>query len=162
MSTVGRLSGLALALVVLPLSACREPRATVDDTIVDYAGAVQTQDYDRLFCLSAGAAGASAPATNAPLGSVSRRVVVPVAAPGLVAVAILNFIGGWNEFLFALILTSRDIQTTPVAAAGFSTNKGILWGEMAAVGVTASIPVIVFALIVQKRLVRGLTLGAVQ
>ena len=90
------------------------------------------------------------------------RVVVPVAAPGLVAVAILNFIGGWNEFLFALILTSRDIQTTPVAAAGFSTNKGILWGEMAAVGVTASIPVIVFALIVQKRLVRGLTLGAVQ
>ncbi|MCY4483130.1 MAG: phytanoyl-CoA dioxygenase family protein [Spirochaetaceae bacterium] len=50
----------------------------------------------------------------------------------------------------------------PVAAPGFSTNKGILWGEMAAVGVTASIPVIAFALIVQKRLVRGLTLGAVQ
>ncbi len=90
------------------------------------------------------------------------RVVVPVAAPGLVAVAILNFIGGWNEFLFSLILTSRNVQTTPVAAAGFSTNKGILWGEMAAVGVTASIPVIAFALIVQKRLVRGLTLGAVQ
>ena len=63
---------------------------------------------------------------------------------------------------WALILTSRDIQTTPVAAAGFSTNKGILWGEMAAVGVTASIPVIVFAPIVQKRLGRGLTLGAVQ
>ena len=57
------------------------------------------------------------------------RIVVPVAAPGLVAVAILNFIGGWNEFLFALILTSRDIQTTPVATAGFSTNKGILWGR---------------------------------
>ena len=51
--------------------------------------------------------------------------------PVVVPVAILNFIGGWNEFLFALILTSRDIQTTPVAAAGFSTNKGILWGEMA-------------------------------
>ena len=50
----------------------------------------------------------------------------------------------------------------PIAAAGFPTNRGILWGEMAAVGVTASIPVIVVALIVQKRLLRGLTLGAVQ
>ena len=62
------------------------------------------------------------------------RVVVPVAAPGLVAVAILNFIGGWNEFLFSLILTSRDIQTSR-----FLHQQGQLWGEMAA-GVTASIP----------------------
>ena len=90
------------------------------------------------------------------------RIVVPVTLPGFVAAAILNFIGGWNEFLFSLILTGRNVQTTPVASAGFISNKDVLWGQMAAAGVAASIPVIAFTIIVQRWLVRGLTLGAVK
>lgn len=58
MSTARKFSALGLALIALSAAACREPRSTVDQTIVQYAGAVQAQDFDRLFCLSAGAAGA--------------------------------------------------------------------------------------------------------
>jgi multiple sugar transport system permease protein len=91
------------------------------------------------------------------------RVVVPVAAPGLVATAIFATVVTFNEFLFALVLTvTPDTQTVPRGAASLITRFNTDWGAMAAAGVVSAAPIVVFALIVQRHLVRGLTLGAVK
>jgi multiple sugar transport system permease protein len=90
------------------------------------------------------------------------RVVFPLVAPGLAATAILCFIYAWNEFLYAVILTGRNARTVPVAITGFITNRDILWGRIAASGSVVLIPVLIFALSVQRYLVRGLSKGAIK
>jgi len=90
------------------------------------------------------------------------RIIFPLSAPGIIATTILSFILAWNEFLFAVILTSLNAKTIPVVIAGFITDKGLEWGEMSALGVAFVLPVIILAWISQKYLVRGLTLGAVK
>lgn len=91
-----------------------------------------------------------------------RRVILPIAKPGMWAVMMIIFIFCWNEFLFALVLTGRFARTMPVAVAEFNTQRGILWGEMAAATMLLLIPVIVVAIIVHKHLTKGMTLGAVK
>jgi multiple sugar transport system permease protein len=92
-----------------------------------------------------------------------RRIVLPLAAPGLVATAIFAVIVTYNEFLFALLLTSTpDAQTMPVGVATLMGRINIDWGAMAAAGVLGAVPIIIFAMLVQRHLVRGLTLGAVK
>ena len=92
-----------------------------------------------------------------------RDIILPLAAPGLVATAIFSVIVTYNEFFFALILTSTPAAATlPVGTAALIGKTQTLFGEMAAAGVVATIPLIVFALLVQRHLVRGLTLGAVK
>jgi multiple sugar transport system permease protein len=92
-----------------------------------------------------------------------RRIVLPLAAPGLVATAIFAVIVTYNEFLFALLLTSTpDAQTMPVGVATMIGRINIDWGGMAAAGVLGALPIIIFAMLVQRHLVRGLTLGAVK
>ena len=71
-------------------------------------------------------------------------------------------IQAWNEYLMALVLTKRSTQTLPVAITSFMTYSGIEWGPIAAAGVIVMIPMVVFGLLVQRNLVRGLTLGAVK
>jgi multiple sugar transport system permease protein len=91
------------------------------------------------------------------------RIVLPLTAPGLVATAIFSLILVWNEFLFALILTTTSATITlPVGISGFVSQFEVLWGQMSAVGTVAIIPILVFTLVVQRYLVRGLTLGAVK
>lgn len=90
------------------------------------------------------------------------RIMLPIVRPGITATAIFCLVASWNEFLFAMILSGRKITTLPVATAFYVTDRDILWGPMAAVGVTASIPIIVFTILIQKHLVRGLTYGAVK
>jgi multiple sugar transport system permease protein len=91
------------------------------------------------------------------------RVVLPLVAPGLAATAVFCLIVSWNEFLFALVLTQTDASMTlPVGIAGRVTQYEIKWGVMSAAGTVAMIPILVFALAVQKYLVRGLSLGAVK
>lgn len=89
-------------------------------------------------------------------------VAFPLAAPGMAATAILSFIYCWNEFLYAVILTGRDSKTVPVAITGFITNRDILWGRIAASGSVVLLPVLAFALSVQRYLVRGLSKGAIK
>jgi multiple sugar transport system permease protein len=89
-----------------------------------------------------------------------RRQILPLAAPGLAATAILVAIASWNEFLFALVLTEKS-QTLPIAVAGQITQFDILYGNLMAGGVFAAVPVVIFALIVQRYIIRGLTLGGV-
>lgn len=91
------------------------------------------------------------------------RVVLPLAAPGLAATAVFCLIFAWNEFLFALVLTQTDASMTlPVGIAGQVTQYEIKWGAMSAAGVLAMVPVLAFACLAQRYLVRGLSLGAVK
>jgi multiple sugar transport system permease protein len=90
------------------------------------------------------------------------RVAVPLVRPGLATTAILSAIFSWNEFLFALILTQSRAATVPVYLAGFSDSMGLAWGEYMAVGSMAVLPIMVFTLVLQRHLVRGLTFGAVR
>ncbi|TKJ44565.1 ABC transporter permease [Candidatus Aerophobetes bacterium Ae_b3b] len=91
-----------------------------------------------------------------------RSIALPLAAPGLAATGILTFIFSWNEFLFALILTGSKAVTLPVGITGYMKETGINWGYMTAGGALALIPVIVFTILAQKHLVKGLTMGALK
>ncbi len=94
-----------------------------------------------------------------------RKVVVPLAAPGLATTAILTFISAWNEFLLATTLTSSTTaRTVPVAISQFtgSSQFEVPLGTQAAASVVISIPLIVLVLLFQKRIVAGLTAGAVK
>jgi multiple sugar transport system permease protein len=94
-----------------------------------------------------------------------RRVIVPLAAPGVFTAAILSFIFAWNDFLFAISLTSTDrARTAPAAIAFFSGASQFEQptGAIAAASVVVTIPIIVMVLIFQRRIVSGLTAGAVK
>jgi len=91
------------------------------------------------------------------------RVILPMVTPGLAATAVFCLIMSWNEFLLALVLTQTDAaMTLPVGIAGRVTQYEIKWGVMSAAGVVAMLPILVFAMAVQRYLVRGLSLGAVK
>jgi multiple sugar transport system permease protein len=90
------------------------------------------------------------------------RVSIPLAAPGLAATAILSFMYSWNEFLYAVVLTGRASRTLPVTITSYMTNRAILWGRIAASGSLVLVPVLIFALIAQRYLVRGLSRGAIK
>lgn len=90
------------------------------------------------------------------------KISIPLIAPGIAATGIFTFIFSWNEFLFALILTGSRAQTVPVALTGFIRETGIMWSHMAAAGVLAMVPMVVFTALVQKNLVKGLTMGAIK
>ncbi|MGH7811784.1 MAG: carbohydrate ABC transporter permease [Candidatus Binatia bacterium] len=92
-----------------------------------------------------------------------RLVVFPVAAPGVFTAAILVFIHAWNEFFFALIiLTFPARQTLPVGIALFPGEYTMPWGEIAAASTVATLPLVVLTLIFQRRIVQGLSAGAVK
>jgi multiple sugar transport system permease protein len=95
--------------------------------------------------------------------SAFRRVVLPLAAPGIAATAIFSVIATYNDFLIALSLTSTpNAQTVPVGVSTLIGKIQIEWGPMAAAGVVGALPIILFALVVQRHFVRGLTMGAVK
>jgi multiple sugar transport system permease protein len=94
--------------------------------------------------------------------TVLLRIVIPIAAPGLAVAAIFAFLVSWNEFLFALILSGVRAKTLPVVIAGLSTDVGPLYGEMSAAAVMVMLPNILMTLLLQRYVVRGLTLGAVK
>lgn len=90
------------------------------------------------------------------------RIYLPLAAPGLAATAILVGINMWNEVTIALSLTFQDSRTVTIAVAGFRGYAAIRWQEMAAAAVTAVVPMIAFAALAQRYIVKGLTFGAVK
>jgi multiple sugar transport system permease protein len=94
-----------------------------------------------------------------------RKVILPLAAPGVFTAAILVFIFAWNDFIFAITLTSSDSsRTVPAAIAFFQGDSQFTapTGNIAAAAVLVTIPIIVFVLIFQRRIVAGLTAGAVK
>lgn len=93
---------------------------------------------------------------------VFRRVVFPLLRNGIVATAVLCFIFAWNEFLFAFMLGGKAVKTLPVAIPTLITTQGVRWGEMAVVGMVALVPVMTGVFLLQRHIVRGLTMGAVK
>ncbi len=91
------------------------------------------------------------------------RVVLPLAAPGLVAAGLVVFVFSWNEFMFALAFTATEAaRTVPVGIALFPGLHEIPYGEIAAASVVVTLPVVALAFAFQRRLVDGLTAGAVK
>ena len=94
-----------------------------------------------------------------------RKVIVPLAAPGMFTAAILVFIFCWNDFLFAISLTSSDASRTVPAALAFFTGESQFTeptASIAAAAMLVTIPIIIFVLFFQRRIVAGLTAGAVK
>ena len=90
------------------------------------------------------------------------QIVLPLTGPALATAAILTALLSWNEFLMAAVIAPKDAKTLPVRISSYITDKGILWGPMSAMSSVIVVPVMIFALFVQRYLVRGLTLGAVK
>jgi len=90
-------------------------------------------------------------------------VIVPIAVPGLVAAATHAFIVAWNEFLFALtLITTTEKKTAPVALATFFGEYGANWGEVLAAATVTTVPTLIFFLLLQRHLLKGLAAGSVK
>lgn len=90
------------------------------------------------------------------------HIVLPVMPSGIAITALFSFIASWNEFLYALLLTSESSKTAPIVIAEFNSVYGLAWGPMTAAAVLYSLPVILVTLVLQKQIVGGLTFGAVK
>lgn len=104
----------------------------------------------------------AARADGYPRAQVLLRVVLPLLRPGIVATAVLCFIFAWNEFLYAFLLGAKTIETLPVAVPKLITSQGVKWGELSIVGIVALLPILVVVFLLQRHIVRGLTMGAVK
>mgnify|MGYP002394261098 FL=1 len=91
-----------------------------------------------------------------------RSICLPLAMPGVAVSAIFSFIFSWNELLYAIVLTRNDAKTAPAMAVSFMEGYNLPYGKIMATSTLIVIPVIIFALIASKQLVRGLTMGAVK
>ncbi len=90
------------------------------------------------------------------------RIVVPIAAPGFVAAFILSLVFAWNEYFFAVVLSSANSPTLPILLASQTSSQGTRWWSIAALATAAITPLIVIGLILEKYIVKGLTAGAVK
>ncbi|MBO8127534.1 MAG: carbohydrate ABC transporter permease [Firmicutes bacterium] len=90
------------------------------------------------------------------------KVTLPLSAPGLLATGIFMFIMTWNEYFYAFILTRYRAKTFPVHIPSFFGAYSIEWGQMFAASVIATLPVLIFGILIRKYLVRGMTFGAMK
>jgi sorbitol/mannitol transport system permease protein len=90
------------------------------------------------------------------------EVMLPVVAPGVAATALICSIFAWNEFFFAINLTSIRAATMPVFLVGFITSEGLYWAKLCAAATLASVPVLLAGWLAQRQLVRGLSMGAIK
>ncbi len=93
---------------------------------------------------------------------VLRLIILPVVMPGLVTTGIYIFVTSWNEYLFAMMLSGQNVRTVTVALQLFIGEFSVQWGLLTAAGTLIALPVTLLFLLVQKRLVSGLTSGAVK
>ena len=90
------------------------------------------------------------------------RVALPLAAPGLVATGVLCLVFAWNDFLFALLLTRTEVITFPVMLTHYFGGQSNFWAKIAAMSVLGTLPIFVAVSVMQRYLVRGISLGAVK
>lgn len=95
--------------------------------------------------------------------SVIRRITLPLVAPGIIASSVFAFITAWNDYLFAYVeMKDQDHYTLPVWLVSFSTSTGTDYGGLIAASTLFAVPVVLFFLLIQRRLVEGMTSGAVK
>ena len=90
------------------------------------------------------------------------KITLPLAMPGIMATMFLCTIFSWNNFLFGVILNGRVTQPVTVGILAFKSYEAILWGQMAAASIITALPVLILAIVIQRYIVRGLSLGAVK
>lgn len=90
------------------------------------------------------------------------KIALPLVKPGLASTGILAFIFAWNNFIFGYILGAKETYPSTVGTLGFISYESVLWGQMAAATIITILPPLILTLLIQKYLVRGLTLGAVR
>lgn len=90
------------------------------------------------------------------------RITLPLIAPGLVTALLFSFVFTWNEFMFALLFTRREVRPLTVMISSLAGGHEILWAQIAASGVLAVIPGILLVIFLQRYIVRGLTMGALK
>lgn len=89
-------------------------------------------------------------------------IVLPIAAPGMVAAFILSLVLTWNEYFFAALLTSTDAKTLPVMVASQTGSQGINWWSMAALSCAAILPLVVIGILLERYIIKGMAAGAVK
>lgn len=94
--------------------------------------------------------------------AILRRIIFPVIAPGVAVTAIFTFVFAFNEYLMALVLTSRNASTVPVTVSKFIQPYSILWGDVGASATIQLLPILVVVFLLQRHIMRGITLGAVK
>jgi multiple sugar transport system permease protein len=92
----------------------------------------------------------------------ATKITIPLIAPGIAATSVFVFVGSWNEFLFALVLTSRSARTLPTVIAEFIGDTGIDWPQIMAASTVALAPVLVATFFLQRHIAAGMTAGAVK
>ena len=90
------------------------------------------------------------------------NVILPVSLPGRVTCATLSFLGSWNNFQFALILSGEKTRTLPVSLQYFVSGADIRWGRMLAATIVVIVPAIILTMALQKYIIKGMTAGAVK
>lgn len=90
------------------------------------------------------------------------RIILPLMLPGIAATSVICFIFSWNEFFFAVNLTSSAAETMPIFLVGFMASEGPFWAQLSAAATLAVLPVLLLGWFAQDKLVRGLTMGAVK
>jgi len=90
------------------------------------------------------------------------RISLPLTFPGVIASIMFSFIFAWNEFFFALVFTRTRAGTLPLAIAGLHATWGVAWGQIAALTIIITLPVIMLCFLLQKQLIRGMTFGALK
>ncbi|WP_050184516.1 carbohydrate ABC transporter permease [Domibacillus robiginosus] len=90
------------------------------------------------------------------------RIILPMSIPGIATASILAIILNYNEFFFATVLSGPQSQTLPVYLSSFMTSEGLFWAQVSGISLLAIFPILVLGWLAQKRIVRGLTLGAVK
>lgn len=105
---------------------------------------------------------AAAEVDGASLTTILLKIVFPIAMPGIAATALICFILAWNEFLFALNLTSSSAKTAPWYMVTFITSEGLFFAQLSAGALAVSIPVVIAGWVAQDKLVQGLSMGAVK
>ena len=94
--------------------------------------------------------------------AILRRIIFPVIAPGVAVTAIFTFVFAFNEYLMALVLTSRNASTVPVTVAKFIQPYSILWGDVGAAATIQLVPILIVVFLLQRHIMRGISLGAVK
>jgi len=89
-----------------------------------------------------------------------RKIAIPLASPGIVSTGIITFVVGWNEFIFALVLTRRHAVTAQIGIGNLQKFEGTEWGQMAAGAIVLILPAMIIAIFISKYFVQGLTSGA--